>query len=386
MKSLFQSVIFTASTLLALSFVSCKEKNNNEYYSPREITAATDVPKYDLKLNRIDLECFGVHDIIAVDSMIVAITSNKQSLIQVFDYSGKPIAMLSPSGRAGNEFLQVHYTNQNTVIDGDRYLYVGDYENLYLYNLSGSIRNGANLKPQKLLKIPDYRDRANGFNILFLGDGSYFQYTGVTYNEIILSPSDYTVNPDGSISINNMPETEYNPPTYTLVKPDSSITTFDIYPKLPDFKEDFWAQRLYHSTVRLSPDNKKVVVADANQDRMTFIDLETGDMFGVRGPDCLDLADIADTGSPSKIVEGVWQVVTYREYIYVLYDHNTIYEESHENKPIDPTIRVFTWDGEFIADLIPDAPITNFYIDDKTGKLIAIDDDEQFYMADILLQ
>ena len=71
------------------------------------------------------------------------------------------IAMLSPSGRAGNEFLQVRYTNQNTVIDGDRHLYVEDDDYIYLYNLSGSIRNGANLKPQKLLELPDYIDRAN---------------------------------------------------------------------------------------------------------------------------------------------------------------------------------------------------------------------------------
>ena len=105
MKSLFHSVILIASTLLFLSFVSCKQNKNNEYYTPREITAATDVPKYNLALNRMDLECFGVHDIIAVDSMIVTITSDKQAMIKVFDYSGNVIARLSPSGRAGNEFL-----------------------------------------------------------------------------------------------------------------------------------------------------------------------------------------------------------------------------------------------------------------------------------------
>ena len=387
MKSLFHSVILAASTLLVLYFVSCKEKKNNEYYSPREITAATDVPKYDLKLNRIDLECFGVHDIIAVDSMIVAITSNKESLIQVFDYSGKPIAMLSPSGRAGNEFLQVYYTDQNTVIDGDRYLYVGDYESLYLYNLSGSIRNGANLKPQKLLELPDYRDRANAFNILFRNDGSYFQYAGVTYNEVEIPGEALTVNPDGSLSLKDgfrMPEFEFNPPTYKLVRPDGSTTQFDIYPKLPDFKNPHRAHSIYHSTVRLSNDGRKVVVVDAYQDRMTFIDLETGDMFGVRCPDFVDFAKYADDDDlSSKIVEGVWQVVTYGKHIYVLYDHNTIYEEDEEDKPMDPSIRVFNWDGEFIADLIPDAPIDNFFIDDKTGKLIATDDDEQFYIADI---
>lgn len=53
----------------------------------------------------MDLECFGVHDIIAVDSMIVTITSDKQAMIKVFDYSGNVLARLSPSGRAGNEFL-----------------------------------------------------------------------------------------------------------------------------------------------------------------------------------------------------------------------------------------------------------------------------------------
>ena len=174
--------IVAAILLSGIAFISCKEKNNKEYYTPREITAATDVPKYDLKLNRIDLECIGVNDIIGVDSMIVAITNNWQSQIQVFDYSGKTIAMLSPSGRAGNEFLKVRYTNQNTVIDGDRHLYVEDDDYIYLYNLSGSIRNGANLKPQKLLELPDYIDRANGFNTLFLDNGSYFQYVGVTYD------------------------------------------------------------------------------------------------------------------------------------------------------------------------------------------------------------
>ena len=380
------SLVFVATMLLSgIAFVSCKD-NSNVYYAPREITAATDVPKYDLKLSPINLECFGVHDIIAVDSMIVAITSDKQSLIKVFDYSGNIIARLSPSGRAGNEFLQVHYTNQNTIIDGDRYLYVGDNNNLYLYNLSGSIRNGANLKPQKLMEIPDESDRTNGFNILFRSDGSYFQFAGVTYNVITLSPSDYTVNPDGSISLIRMPESEYYPPKYTLVKPDSSITTFDIYPQLPEFKEDYWAQTLYHSTVRLSNDGRKVVIADAYQDRMTFIDLETGDIFGVRCPDFVDYSQLTDLEDVYKIIAGVYQVVICGEYIYVLYSHNTIYEEEYEDKPMNTSIRVFNWDGEFIADLIPDAPITNFYIDDKTGKIIAIDNDEQFYMADLQTQ
>lgn len=377
-------LFLTATILVGFFCISCKE-NKETYYTPREITVSADVPKTKLPLERMDLECFGVHDIVAVDSMIVIFTSNKQSLIQVFDYSGQPIAKLSPSGRAGNEFLQVYYTNQNAVINEDRYLYVGDDTDLYLYNLSGSIRNGANLKPQTLMKIPDERYRANGFNILFRNDGSYFQYMGTTYNNIIIPVSDVTFNPDGSINLGDykLPEFEYYPPQYTLVKPDSSITKYDIYPKLPDFKIVHWAQRLYFSIVRMSDDQKKVVVADAYQDRMTFINLETDDMFGLRCPDFVDYAEMENSVSPSKIVEGVMQVVTCGSYIFVLYDHNTVFEEEMEDKPVNTTIRVFTWDGQYIAELIPDFPITNFFIDSITERLIAVDYNEQFYTADL---
>ena len=173
MKRLLIAILVISATFLN----ACKEKKET-YYTPREITVSADVPQTKLPLERMDLECFGVHDIVAVDSMIVLFTSNKQSMIQVFDYSGQPIAMLAPSGRAGNEFLQVRYTNQNTVIDGDRYLYVESDGHYYLYNLSGSVRNGANLKSTKLLDLSDDIYLVHNYCTLFRPDGSYFQYKG----------------------------------------------------------------------------------------------------------------------------------------------------------------------------------------------------------------
>ena len=388
------SILFTvvsATLLSGIAFVSCKQKNrNNEYYTPREITAATDVPKYNLALNRMDLECFGVHDIIAVDSMIVTITSDKQAMIKVFDYSGNVIARLSPSGRAGNEFLTVSYCDQNSVIDGERHLILKDQDYIYRYNLTGSVRNGANLKPEKLLELPNYEQRANGVSTFFRNDGSYFQYSGVSYNEITIPSSALDMLPDGTFRIKDgfkLPDFEFYPPSYVLIKPNGDTIKYDIYPSLPTFKEDYFADVLYHSVVRMSQDGNKVVIADAFQDRMTYIDLISGDMFGVRCPDFVDYALYSDRADlQSMTVEGAYQMVIYKDYIYVLYDHNTAYEEDKEDKPIDATIRVFNWDGEFIADLIPNAPITNFYIDDKTGKLIAIDNDEQFYMTDLKTQ
>ena len=374
-RLLIASLIVSAAVLNA-----CKQKKEI-YYTPREITVSADVPQTKLPLERMDLECFGVHDIVAVDSMIVLFTSNKQSMIQVFDYSGQPIAKLSPSGRAGNEFLQVRYTDQNTVIDGDRYLYVESDGHYYLYNLSGSIRNGANLKPTKLLDLPDDMDLTHNYYTLFRPDGSYFQYKGVSHNEIIIPSSAITSNDDGSISVNGfeIPEFEYYPPQYRFVKNDGDTIKYDIFPRLPQFDRPDYSQFLYYCQVRMSDDGTRVVAVNGYQDRMTFINLESGDVFGVRSPDFVDFAQIADNEDIfSSTVEGVMQVVTSGDYIYVLYDHNTV-----EDEDVNPTIRVFTWDGSFVAELIPDAPISNFFIDNSTLRLFAYDWDEQFYTADL---
>ena len=376
MKKLLIACIIVSATVLN----ACKQKKEI-FYTPREITASINVPQTKLPLELIDLECFGVHDIVAVDSMIVLFTSNKQSMIQVFDYSGQPIAKLSPSGRAGNEFLQVRYTDQNTVIDGDRYLYVESDGHYYLYNLSGSIRNGANLKPTKLLDLPDDMDLTHNYYTLFRPDGSYFQYKGVSHNEIIIPSSAITSNDDGSISVNGfeIPEFEYYPPQYRFVKNDGDTIKYDIFPRLPQFDRPDYSQFLYYCQVRMSDDGTRVVAVNGYQDRMTFINLESGDVFGVRGPDFVDFAQIADNEDIfSSTVEGVMQVVTSEDYIYVLYDHNTV-----EDEDVNPTIRVFTWDGSFVAELIPDAPISNFFIDNSTLRLFAYDWDEQFYTADL---
>ena len=373
-------LLHTTLIICVIFLNACKQKKEI-YYTPREITVSADVPKTKLPLERIDLECYGVHDIVAVDSMIVLFTSNKQSMIQVFDYSGQPIAMLSPSGRAGNEFLQVRYADRNTVIDGDRYLYVESDGHYYLYNLSGSIRNGANLKPAKLLDLPDNIYLTHNYYTLFRPDGSYFQYMGVSHNEIIIPSSAITSNDDGSISVNGfeIPEFEYYPPQYRFVKNDGDTIKYDIFPRLPQFDRPDYSQFLYYCQVRMSDDGTRVVAVNGYQDRMTFINLESGDVFGVRSPDFVDFAQIADNEDIfSSTVEGVMQVVTSGDYIYVLYDHNTV-----EDEDVTPTIRVFTWDGSFVAELIPDAPITNFFIDNDTHRLFAYDWDEQFYTADL---
>jgi hypothetical protein len=375
MKRTLIAVLIVCATL----FSACKQKKE-KYYTPREITVSADVPQTKLHLERMDLECFGVSDIVAVDSMIVVFTRDNQAMIQVFDYSGQPIAKLSPSGRAGNEFLRVRYTDQNTVIDGDRYLYVESDDHYYLYNLSGSVRNSANLKPTKLLDKPDDRYLVHDYCTFFRPDGSYFQYRGVSHNEVVIPMSALTTNPDGTVSLNNyqIPEFEYYPPQYIYVKTNGDTVKYDIFPQLPKFNRQDDSQFMYFCKVRMSDDCTRVVSVHLH-DRMTFINLESGDVFGVRGPDFVDYAKFANNDKYFlQTVAGVMQVVTCGDYIFVLYNHNTVQEEEDE-ATVNTTIRVFTWDGSFVAELIPDAPIVNFIIDNKTHRLFAFDWDEQFY-------
>ena len=175
-----------------------------------------------------------------------------------------------------------------------------------------------------------------------------------------------------------LPETEYYPPQYSLVKADGTTVKYDIFPRLPQLQQPDFSGNLYYTQTRMSDDGTRVVAVSV-LDRMTFINLESGDVFGVRGPDFVDYAKFANNDKYFlQTVSGVMQVVTCGDYIFVLYNHNTVQEEDDE-ATVNTTIRVFTWDGSFVAELIPDAPIVNFIIDNKTLRLFAFDWDEQFY-------
>ena len=76
MKKILFAVLIVSATVLN----ACK-KQKETYYTPKEKTVSADVPQTKLPLQRMDLECFGARDIVAVDSMIVLFTSDKQSMI-----------------------------------------------------------------------------------------------------------------------------------------------------------------------------------------------------------------------------------------------------------------------------------------------------------------
>ena len=136
--------------VVSFAIISCRQS----YYSPREIIANTDIPLTDILFEELNIENSNPKSLLAVDSMVVVFSYDKQAMIQVFDYSGKQIAKLSPSGRAKNEFLSVKYAHRKSIINGDRYVYVLDpmKKEYYLYNLSASIRQGYNEIPIALME------------------------------------------------------------------------------------------------------------------------------------------------------------------------------------------------------------------------------------------
>lgn len=346
--------------LIVVVVISCKKV----YYAPHEITAPETVPHYDLLLSDLSIDCLGANSILAVDSMLVIFSSDKKSMIQVYNFNGDSLAKLSPSGRASNEFIKVQYAWRNTVINGERYLYLLDSSNgqYYLYNLTGSLKKGANIKPEKKLK----RER-HVSDVLFRDDGSYFQYKGVSYDD----PRDMI----------------FYPPEYSLIDANNKTRKFEIYPNLVSFSssEDF-ATQFYFSVVRLSDDGNKAIEVALYQDRMTFIDLESGDMFGLRCNDFIDPKELADATIEeiaNLCVRGVRQVVPFNDLLFILYDHRTLYEEEVLGKQPTTSIRVFTWSGEYIAELNPSISISDITIDKRSGNLLAMDENEKFYITNL---
>jgi|BioPla2DNA2_1021312.scaffolds.fasta_scaffold16221_2 hypothetical protein len=358
MKLLEYNRIILCLTLLAVA--SCKKT----YYAPHETTANLDAEVLDVKVDVIPIECFGAMGLVALDSQIVVFTNDKESMIKVYDYDGQNIAKLSPSGRAGNEFLDVQYAWRNKTINGDRFLYLLDPSDgtYYQYNLSESIRRMANVRPIKL------QTRTRFVNdVLFRDDGAYFQYQGVSYDD----PRDMI----------------FFPPEFKLIDSNGKEKEYLIYPNLVDFKENkAFSTIFYQHTVRMSLDCKKVVIVSHYEDRITFIDLDTDSIFGLRCKDFVDIQQYADASIETiakKCIMGVRQVCVVENGILLLYDKRSVYDAEVLEKPLDTTIRVYSWEGLYLAEINPSVILSDFSIDVENGYLIGLDEDEHFYIANI---
>ena len=345
--------------VLFFAIISCKRS----YYSPREIIANTEAPTIDLSFEEMNISCSGLLNLLAVDSVVVAFSSDKESMIQVFDYSGNQIARLSPAGRAKNEYLKIEYAWRNTIINGDRYLYLQDIiKNEYsLYNLSGSIRKGVNDNPTVLKKKEMFVD-----NVFFRKDGSYFSYKSLSYDD----PRDMV----------------FYPPEYTLVYPDGKKRKYDIIPNVMYFShEEIFPARFFRSMVRMSDDGDKVVSVANYEDRITFINLVTNECFGLRCKDFVDITKYSDASMETlshMCCEGVDQVVVSDDYVFVLYDNRTVYEAEELEIPKKSTIRVYNWNGVYLAELKTNAALFDISIDFDNKTIIGMD----YYEEDKILQ
>lgn len=346
--------------VVSFAIISCKEN----YYSPREIIANTNVPLLEIELEELNIESTGAEQVLAVDSLVVVMGSDNTAMIQVYDYSGKQLARLSPSGRAKNEYLSVQYANQTRIVDGDRYIYLLDgMKNEYsMYNLSASIRLGHNANPKVLHKREPFIQ-----SVFFREDGSYFSYKTMSYDDAR--------------------DLYYYPPEFTLVKANGKKKKFDIIPDMLVFPgNEVFANQFFHYMVRMSDDGKKVVVVSSYEDRMTFINLESYDCFGVRCKDFVDITKYTEASVETiskKCIEGVGDVVVSNDLIFVLYDNRTVYEVEVLESPKKSTIRVFNWDGDYLAELKLNIPLFDMSIDFDNQILLGIDEDERIYKADL---
>lgn len=346
--------------LIIVSFISCR----HTYYSPREITANTDVSITDIELEELNIENCYPRSLLAVDSMVVVFSYDKEAMIKVFDYTGKQLAKLSPSGRAKNEFISVRYAHQKRIINGERYLYVVDptQEKYYLYNLSASMRQGYNETPTVLMK----KDRFLR-SVYYREDGSYFTYKSISYDDAR--------------------DLIFYPPEYSLIGSNGKTKKFNIVPDVMDFSfDDAFPEVFFHDIVRISDDGNRIVSVPFYEDRMTFINLESYDCFGVRGKDFIDIAEYNNTTVDAicnVFHEAVSQVCVSDDFIYVLYDNRTINEADELGMPRNTTIRVFNWDGVFLAELKPNVELFDMSIDSDNGILLGLDEDNRMYYSNL---
>ena len=339
-------------------FASCR----NTYYTPKQIDMSVDVPTYQLEFTKLPIECPGAFGVVGLESKAIVFTRDNRSFLQVFDYEGNIIAKLSPKGRAANEFQSVSINGQKFKIDNDYYFYVYDYPDYYLYNISGSIRAGANLTPKKVAEKSDHFMS----KYLFREDGSYFSLRTV---------SEFGDPRDGFM---------FSPPEFTLHQTDGKLKKYNVYPDIVDYL-NVGPDMLYDSFIHMTNDLSTVYDFASYQDRITIFDLETGKTKGVRGPDFVDFSTLYGMDMitiAKKLVNGYMDTEQIDNYLFVLYDQRTAYDDM-EDIPLNVCIRVLDLDCNLKAVIELGEPITSISYDRESKKLLANDGQENIYIADI---
>lgn len=153
------------------------------------------------------------------------------------------------------------------------------------------------------------------------------------------------------------------------------------YPDIHMKKDYDFAMRSYDGVIKANEDRNACVVACRYADQIEIIDLKAGTPVFIKGPELFEpVSKLIDTGKGKALAHGPEERKGYvdiccnSKYIYALYSGRSMEDK---NSSYGKNLRVFKWDGDYVAEYILDHDVIAIDIDSETNTIFAISSFDQ---------
>ncbi len=355
----------SAIKLLLLIFtVSC---TNDKYYKVDEVrTFSVGANVADvLEPINVDVGLIGVKDIAAIDSLLIALTYDKNGLISIINTNTDSLLLtICTEGRGPNEYMSPVLSKHFAINEsGDIILNIRDnlIRNRPL-NITQSILSGRAICEED---ITEDLDKQTTF---YIDKTSRFTKTKLrpTLNFEILTPE------------------------YTYIK-DQKRVEFKIYPELiANASEPLTAAYPYLGDfIMITPDATKVVDFSYFLDNFTLFNLTEAKTFSVQEGESRKLSDFRNLSRDAMmpIVKANYiDAHLTDEYIIALYDGRSYYNIENSEGVYEPIIRIFNMRGDYIKEYkVEDSLLRICYCEKNGGYIYGLDSEDRLIKYKIVI-
>lgn len=321
----------------------------------KRLTSKLTVQEYDINGDGVlhgeplPIQVMGATDIVAVDSMLIVTTGNRNALFSVINTGNLSDRVdFGKTGRARNDFLDIpslfckHYLEEK---DGDLIMYVSVLNETKSVNLTRSIAKGS-MVPGSMedTEIPLWK------TIVHMYGETYFSYT----NKIMESP-----------------EVTDSVPYFSIIR-SGNESRIPVYGQPIEADAQIYFLYAYYGLLCRKPDGTKMAFAMATKDYLHIMDMKNGTAVSIHR---LGSADIDDKADRNFKVQNQNADVS-DNYIILLSPHNTDDGLS--------SIRIFDWNGRLIGCHTLDRQVERITFDSENLVLYGLDSiNEMFYKFDL---
>lgn len=343
----YNAVLLLASIMM---LASCADS----HVQTKRLTSKLIVQEYDLNGDGVlqgeplPLQVMGATDIVAVDSMLIVTTSNRDAMFSVINLGNLSDRVdFGKVGRARNEFPDTpslfckHYLEEN---GGDLILYVSVSGGTRSVNLTRSLAKGIMVPgPEEDEEIPRWK------TIVHLDGETNFSYS----NKIMESPD-----------IGNVP--------YFSIIRAGEESQIPVYGQPVEAASQIYYLYAYYGFLCRKPDGTKMAFAMTIKDYLHIMDMRESTAISIHRQGGADIDDKVD--SSFKVQNQDADVSD--DYIILLSPHYTGDGLS--------SIRIFDWNGRLVGCHTLDRQLEHITLDSENQVLYGLDNvNEIFYKFDL---